>query len=348
MPTTGSQNLNVVCKDENPADGVCDTIVIRFKNLIAEKACLKVIKADVPPTNAPTGSFGLPGWHFTVAKLNGTKVATVATDSQGVAKFPNLPFGWYVVAEQPQNGWVPAAGESMSQYVNLTAGSPSDCDDAEVVTVNFYNEQKRDFCIVGRKIDTNGLEGLPNWKVTITPLDKGGWPNLSVDVDEAALPIDRDTYTINEDGGIDVWTNSSGVYEFCFDDAVANGDIGADDYRLPNAKYQVCENLDDYPGWLPHTPECYNITLPATAGSKPTQVPVFENQQVGHWESVVYGNGSSSSGSCSYTHTVVAGESLYGIGNAYGVSPSAMLSANPWVYSRPHYYVYPGDQVCIP
>ncbi len=101
---------------------------------------------------------------------------------------------------------------------------------------------------------------------------------------------------------------------------------------------------------MPHTPECYNITLPSTAGSDPTQVPVFENQQVGHWESVVYGNGSSSSssGSCSYTHTVMAGESLYGIGNAYGVSPSAMLAANPWVYSRPHYYVYPGDQVCIP
>ncbi len=135
----------------------------------------------------------------------------------------------------------------VAQYVDLAAGSPSDCDDAEVVTVDFYNEQKRDFCIVGRKIDTNGKEGLPNWMVTITPLDKGGWPNLNVDVDEAALPIDRDTYTINEDGGVDVWTNSSGVYEFCFDDAVANGDIGAG--RLPPAQRQL-QGLRE-PGRLP-------------------------------------------------------------------------------------------------
>ena len=48
------------------------------------------------------------------------------------------------------------------------------------------------------------------------------------------------------------------------------------------------------------------------------------------------------------THTVQPGESLYGIGAAYGVSASAMLAANPWVYSRPNYYVYPGDSVCIP
>ncbi len=53
----------------------------------------------MPPDDAPTGSFGLPGWKFTVAKLNGTVVATVATDAQGVANFPNLPFGWYVVTE---------------------------------------------------------------------------------------------------------------------------------------------------------------------------------------------------------------------------------------------------------
>ena len=47
-------------------------------------------------------------------------------------------------------------------------------------------------------------------------------------------------------------------------------------------------------------------------------------------------------------YTVQPGDSLYGIGAYYGVSASAMLAANPWVYSRPHYYVYPGDTVCVP
>jgi hypothetical protein len=278
-------------------------------------------------------------------------VASGVTDSQGYARFPNLPFGWYIVTEEMKSGWTPAADEYVAKYVNLAKGSTDDCDDEEVVIVEFYNEQYRGYTIIGRKVDTNGLEGLPNWKVTITPLDKGGWPNLSVDVDEASLPIERDTYTINEDGGVDVWTNSNGDFKFKFSDAVENGDLGSvSDYRLASARYQVCENLDDYPGWLPHTPECYNITLPSAPGSVPVKVPVFENQQVGHWESVVYGRPSSSSSShgCAYTHTVMPGESLYGIGAAYGVSPSAMLAANPWVYSRPHYYVYPGDQVCIP
>jgi len=64
---------------------------------------------------------------------------------------------------------------------------------------------------------------------------------------------------------------------------------------------------------------------------------------------VIYGRPSSGgSGSCARSVTVQPGDSLYGIGAYYGVSASAMLAANPWVYSRPHYYVYPGDTVCVP
>jgi hypothetical protein len=76
-------------------------------------------------------------------------------------------------------------------------------------------------------------------------------------------------------------------------------------------------------------------------------VPSFVNQQVGHTEASWHRPSHPSVG-CATTHSVVAGESLFGIGNAYGVSGSAMLSANPWIYSRPNRYVFPGDLVCIP
>ena len=97
----------------------------------------------------------------------------------------------------------------------------------------------------------------------------------------------------------------------------------------------------------PGLPKYFAKTSGTTSGVK---VPNFVNQQVGHSEATAYGRPKhqGSGYGCGYTHTVVAGESLFGIGRAYGVSGSAMLSANPWIYSRANRYVFPGDSVCIP
>lgn len=183
-------------------------------------------------------------------------------------------------------------------------------EDCEVVT--FFNEQTPPgFCIEGRKIDTNGKVGIPGWEISATPLDKGGYePD-------------------------DVTTDGLGIYRF---------DFPSDDYRIPGARYKVCEEEVD--GWLPHTALCQTVVLPKHPGTC-AKAWDFENQQVGHWESTVYGDGRSSKG-CSSHHTVVKGESLFGIGAYHGVSASAMLAANSWVNNRPHRYVYPGDSVCIP
>lgn len=312
MPTDGKQELDVQW-DKQP-------INIRFKNDIYIKGCIDVYKFDAPPVAQEadaTYGFGLPGWKMTVKRLDGSVVASAYTDAQGKASFENLRFGTYIVQEESKTGWTadPSQGGT-SRYVTVKGNQDDAC-----VAVEFYNVQSAEYCIEGRKIDTNGLVGLPGWLMTITPVAKGGFPN------EAVEGYDE----------IEVTTDGSGTYKYIFP---------KDDYRIPGAAYKVCEEERD--GWLPHTPLCQTVYLPKKPGAC-VKAWDFENQQVGHWESVVYGNHTSSGGKgCAYTHTVQPGESLYGIGAAYGVSASAMLSANPWVYSRPHYYVYPGDSVCIP
>lgn len=183
--------------------------------------------------------------------------------------------------------------------------------------VDFNNKQTPAYCIEGRKIDTNGKVGIPGWKITATPLNSGGYPKPNAD-------------------NLEVTTDGTGKYRI---------DFPLNDYRIPGAAYKVCE--EDRDGWLPHTPKCQTVYLPQQPGYCSRAWP-FENQQVGHWESVVYGGKkSSSSASCRY-HTVQPGESLCGIGNAYGVSCGSMFSANPWVYGQPNHYVYTGQSVCVP
>ena len=318
MPDNGMQELNVEWPDD-PAVEL--PINIRFKNRLSFKGCLDVYKTDVPPGEAD--AYGLPGWKITVKRANGSVVATKHTDALGYVKFENLPLGPYIVEEEHRIGWGPVTPTSYT--VNLTGDT---CEQIE-----FYNEQvPPGFCIEGRKIDTNGKVGIPGWTITVTPYNKGGYPNEDVDgFDE-----------------IVVTTDGQGKFKVpsCGPDGDTKNCFPTDDYRIPGSTYKVCEEERD--GWLPHTALCQYVRLPSKPGAC-AKAWDFENQQVGHWESVVYGKPSSSSGSgCAYTHTVVAGESLYGIGAAYGVSASAMLSANSWVYSRPNYYVYPGDTVCIP
>ena len=158
--------------------------------------------------------------------------------------------------------------------------------------------------------------GVPGWEITIEPLDKNGYE------------LDPDS----------VFTDGLGEYSF---------KLPADDYRVPGSSYEICE--EELDGWLAHTPICYTVHIPYKPGT--IHVPDFVNQQVGHTESGKPNGphtGSSSSSSCSYDHYVKPGESLFGIGSAYGVSPQAMLNANSWVRDRHNYYLKPGDMVCIP
>ena len=314
IPTNGQQSLVVEWVDANE-DNQPDIQYLRFKNRVVVNGCIDVYKFDVPVREGEAAA-PLPGWKMTVKRANGTVVATGFTDAAGKVTFSNLPFGPYTVVEELRNGWAPA--NATSQTVDLKQSDT--CEE-----VRFTNEQDFGYSFVGRKIDDNGKVGLPDWKITIKALDKGG-----------ALPTNGE-----DDPDLDdvkfVLTDGLGNYRF---------DFATNDYRVPGARYQICE--EQKAGWLPHTSLCYNVRLPNKPGS-PVKVWDFINQQVGHHESVVYGPAQGgSSGSCRYTVTVQPGDSLYGIGASYGVSASAMLAANPWVYSRPHYYVFVGDSVCVP
>lgn len=318
MPTSGQQEVFVDAEDVN-----ADPIVLRFKNRILTKGCIVVTKSDVVPENLVPGSVGLPGWKMTVKRLNGTIAASGVTDASGEVTFKDLPYGPYVVEEEERIGW---ASEGATA-IQIVLAPPAAGEEVACAEVDFLNRQSPPgFCIEGRKIDANGHIGIPNWEIRITPVNKGGYPNPDVDVDENGAALSR----------IDLTTDGTGRYSYTFP---------LDDYRIPGAAYKVCEVMQD--GWLPHTATCRTIYLPQKPGAC-VRIPDFVNQQVGHSEAMAYGRHTSSGSGCDTSHTVVAGESLFGIGSYYGVSGGAMLAANPWVNNRHNRYVFPGDVVCIP
>ena len=307
MPETGVQVLNVEWHDG-------DGITIRFKNRIFYDGCIEAYKLDVPP-NTDQPSFGLPGWKILVKRTDGSVVLTGFTDSQGYVKFNRLPLGPYIVTEEEKLGWDPVTPTAFK--VNLTG---PDCE-----SVTFFNQQNPPgYVIEGRKIDTNGKVGIPGWKITASPVNKGGYPDKKID------GFDR----------IEVLTDGQGKYSI---------ELPANDYRIPGSTYKVCE--EDHDGWLPHTAKCQKVFLPWKP-SAPVHARDFENQQVGHWESVTYGkhddgkhDGKGDNGNdgkhdgnggygndgygCPNSHIVAPGESLYGIGAAYGAPPRRNAGRKP-------------------
>lgn len=308
IPTTGKQLVHVTYSDTG------DPITIRFKNRLYYKGCIEVTKLDVPPANGQ--AFGLPGWKIKVYRPDWTIAAQGLTDSQGYIKFNDLPFGPYIVKEEQRVGWDPATATSYTVIVN----QPGSGDNAVCQAVTFFNRQNPPgFCITGRKIDTNGKIGIPGWVITATAVYKGDFPNEKID--------GFDALTTTTDG--------TGVYRF---------DFPPDDYRIPGAAYKVCEEKRD--GWLPHTPTCQTVYLPQKPGAC-VKAWDFENQQVGHWESVVYGSNNTPAG-CSSMYAVGVGDTLSDIAASQDVTLSALKAANPWVYDRANFTLYVGDRLCIP
>jgi hypothetical protein len=291
----------------------------------------------------------------------------------GEVKFVNLRPGKYKVVEEMQPGWVSDPSDPLVEtvYVVDVVNDTEACSE-----VQFYNVQQNQFCIEGRKFDTFGGIGLPGWRITAIPVKAGGYPTVGVDEETRVAPVpEPDPYDPNRDdlgiynGKMVTVTNNAGDFKFVFPE---------NDYRIPGAAYKICEQ--ESPGWLPHTPLCQTVYLPKHPGAC-VKATGFENQQVGHWETVLYGRPpspnselpetpgvvivpgghgghsgygssygypSSTGAGCSTTYTAQPGDSLFGIGAMYGVPAGQMLAANPWVYSRPNYYLYTGDNVCIP
>lgn len=292
-PPTGVQKLDVTVPGPHR---------IRFKNRIEQQpqGCIEVIKRDLPPANAPQTPTGLPGWYIGVLRADGSLAADGVTDGAGRITFSGLAPGPYTVYEEVVLGWEP---------VTPTAFSVTVVDDPTCKTVTFQNQQVEPaFCVVGRKVDTNGLVGIPDWQITAEPLAAGGY---------VPAPVVTD-----------------GLGNFRID-------FPENDYRIPGAKYRVCEEIRS--GWLPHTDTCQKVTLPQTPGTCVWLPFDFENQQVGHFP----GPPDPPAG-CRAVHIVQSGEGLYAIGSRYGVSPADMLKANPWVRNQPHRWLYAGQEVCIP
>lgn len=289
-PATGAQSLDVV------APGPYS---IRFKNRVyGGQGCIEVYKRDVPPAGSNQEPTGLPGWHVDVLRSDGSTAASGVTNALGSIVFNDLPFGPYTVREViPTSEWEAASAAIYSVTVNS-----EDC-----ITVEFSNRQVEPaFCIVGRKVDTNGLVGLPGWEITATPTASTGYkPGATT-------------------------TDGLGYFRI---------DFPTNDYRIPDAEYNVCETAVD--GWLAHTDTCQKVRLPSSPGACVNTSFDFENQQVGHAES--QGSGAVPP-TCDYT--VKAGDQLYKIGRDHNRTPAQMLAANPSI--RHPNWIRPGQKICIP
>ncbi|HRW07146.1 MAG TPA: SpaA isopeptide-forming pilin-related protein [Caldilineaceae bacterium] len=284
---------------------------IRFKNRLNIDGCIRVLKQDVPPADSGDAPFPLQGWKIWLERADGTVYKSGYTGADGKIKFDNLPFGPYTVVEETRVGWTASTASSFDVTV-----SP---DDGGCILVVFDNAQSEpEYCIEGYKVDANGGVGLPGWTITAEPLEKGD--------------VEPD----------DVVTDGLGMYKFTF---------SGNDYRVPGSRYEICEDYEDVEGWVAKSPICYTVTLPSTPGSC-VQVPDFVNAQVGHSGSYSYSShersGKHYEGSCSEIYKVKPGDSLYGIGNRYGVSGGAMLDANPWVRNNRNLAIYVGQEICIP
>jgi len=259
------------------------------------------------------------------------------TDAKGQVRFEGLPLGPYILVEEDRAGWNEVSADELAIQV-----TGNQCDEAEAIV--FQNEQNPfGFCIEGRKIDANGGYGIPDWEIEIKALDEDGFEPANA------------------------FTDGLGEYRFEFP---------KNDYRIPGAKYEVCEDEKD--GWLAHTATCQTVQLPEWPGQC-VDLKDFVNQQVGHSESQKQGgvngdemngderngderNGDERNGDernrgemnggdngrCATYHVAKPGEGLYDIGRMYNQTPQQMLNANPDIKNSDRQWVFIGQKVCIP
>jgi hypothetical protein len=293
----------------SPADGVQDLNVvapgpytIRFKNLIHPH--LKGC-IEVVKTDVPPPNSGQPAFG-----LAGWYVQVERTDGSVAASGRTNAMGRIVFDNLPLGPYVVTEETQAGWEPDSPTSVKVTLIDTSCKVVEFHNKQvETGFCIEGRKIDANGHVGLPGWEIVATPLSPGGYKPDPV------------------------LTDGLGEFRIKFP---------MDDYRIPGARYQVCETVQ--PGWLPHSSTCQVVRVPTTPGACVRLPYPFKNQQVGHTESKKH----PAPVVCAQTHTVQSGDQLYAIGSRYGRTPQQMLSANPKVRSRANYVIYRGESICIP
>ncbi|HQV68902.1 MAG TPA: LysM peptidoglycan-binding domain-containing protein [Thermoflexales bacterium] len=191
-------------------------------------------------------------------------------------------------------------------YPSVPVVLTRDASDCEMV--EFHNaEDHEGFVITGRKIDTNGKIGLPGWVITATPMVKGGY------------------------GPITTTTDGEGFYKFV---------LPNDDYRIPGSRYKVCE--EQRAGWQPHTATCQMAVMPLKTGKAVVLKP-FENQQVGHWESV-----NPKAPMCRIQYVVVKGDTWNSVADTYFVTVKQLAASNPRLSTRRPLAIYRGRTICVP
>jgi len=381
VPPTGRQELLI--DEDTPVD---EFVYITFKNQLVT-GCFIVRKlAVIPPDDIfipPDAEsdlfvYNVGGWGFQLLRKDGSVARQGVTDAAGEIRFDNLPLGPYTIVEEDRPGWGDVSDAELEYTVEGNI-----CDDPTAV-IEFFNEQDQSgYCIEGRKIDANGGYGIPGWEIAIKPLEEGDYDPANVFSDgegEFSIEFPLNDYRVpgsqyeicekEQDGWLPhtptcqtvrlpEWPGACVQLE-----DFVNQQVGHSESEYPDhgkGGYPEGGKGSEYPegssnGQPSNGPEGYPE---GSSNGQPSNGPEGypEGPSNGQPSNGQPSNGQPSNGQggypdngqqCREYHTVAAGEGLYDIGADYGVSPQAMLDANPSVKKGNEMWVYVGQQICIP
>jgi len=346
---------------------VTETISIVFKNQLVT-GCFIVRKLGlIPPpsedstlpVSALAPNYNVAGWGFQLLRKDGSVARQGVTDASGEIRFDNLPFGPYTIVEEDRPGWDEVSFDQLEYTVEGNV-----CDDPTAV-IEFENEQDNSgFCIEGRKIDANGGYGLMGWEIGIKPLEEGdpdpanvftnGLGEFTIDFPANDYRVPGSQYEICEQGQ-DGWLPHTPTCQTVRLPEWPGACVQLEDFVNQQVGHSESEYPDHGKGGYPEGgksgyPEGEHEEYPE-GQSQPQNGGYPEGQsqpQNGGQPQGPSGYPEGEGQQCREYHTVAAGEGLYDIGAQYGVSPQAMLDANPSVKKGNEMWVYVGQQICIP
>jgi len=362
VPPNGRQELLI--DDDIP---VTETISIVFKNQLVT-GCFIVRKLGlIPPpsedstlpVSALAPNYNVAGWGFQLLRKDGSVARQGVTDASGEIRFDNLPFGPYTIVEEDRPGWDEVSFDQLEYTVEGNV-----CDDPTAV-IEFENEQDNSgFCIEGRKIDANGGYGLMGWEIGIKPLEEGdpdpanvftnGLGEFTIDFPANDYRVPGSQYEICEKEQ-DGWLPHTPTCQTVRLPEWPGACVQLEDFVNQQVGHSESEYPDHGKGGYPEGgksgyPEGEHEEYPE-GQSQPQNGGYPEGQsqpQNGGQPQGPSGYPEGEGQQCREYHTVAAGEGLYDIGAQYGVSPQAMLDANPSVKKGNEMWVYVGQQICIP
>jgi LysM repeat protein len=376
IPANGSSSTQTVDLISPEVPGTCQ--VVTFYNQQVHDACIIVQKVDV-------AGDPIEGWQMSVTRDDGTQApASGSTDATGQVVFDNLALGAWTVEEETKPMWQPV-GQTAVQVTLEEPGfcqvvkfvnEPLGCVDG-------YKINDLEDGLSGWTINANNTDTGQQFS-TVTDEDGyfkfdmltlGEW-NISETLQEGWEPVTPAEFTVQVTEPFQCQTvRFKNRTQFACVDVYKTDEI--DGAGLPGwqitlqpayggeptsgttdgtgwvrfsdlipGSYTVQETLQ--PGWASTTPESVQVDLQASGRCSVInfaniQTNMDPNSTVTLLTTPV--KDKASSRHCALYYTVKPGDTVWGIGQWFGVPSSAIARVNHLNNPR---LIYPGTRLCIP